>query len=653
MILALDTETALIRPGLVAPPLTCVAWAVGSCAEPGLEDHRFGPLVLLSKVRQGATIVGHNVAYDMAVIAAEAPAALPDIFQMYADDKITDTMLRQKLIDIARGEHKGVKDAISGQWTEHRYSLAALAKRHLALELEKGTHQLKFGELRGVPIEQWPEGRAEYAKEDVRATIGVYETQEARKYMLADQYRQARAAWATHLMSAWGIHTSGPAIDAFERNVTARYEEAVQRCKDAGLMRENGTRDTKEARRYMLEVCNTLDIKPKRTKGFTDLRRKRDDGEELTKRNLKDLEDPLHGICMDEEACLEVGDALLQAYSEVSSLMTVVKSHIPALRNGIHIPIQATFDSLVATGRMACKGHSEDRPTNGYQLHNVSRLPGIRECFVPRPGKLLLSCDYDGLELRTFAQVCKWVTGFSRQADLLNQGMDLHSDLGAQLVGCPYEEFLERRKEGDKEVKDARQFSKIGNFGFQGGMQPTTFRLYARQPGNGGIKKTLEECEELHRQWHVSKPEARPYFKWIKSLVGRANSATVQHFGSERYRGMIPFTVTANTFFQGLGADATKDAFFHISWECYVDKGTALYGCRLVNYVHDEFILEVPDHLLTARSAAARLEEVMIERAGQWLPDVPPTATACLSHCWSKNAEPAYNDNGELVPWTL
>ena len=143
MFIALDTETALIRPGLMAPPLTCVSWAVGSTVEPELYDHRYGPLVFLAAMEQGHTIVGHNIAYDMTVIAAGLPEALPLIFQAYSSDRITDTMLRQKLIDIARGEHKGFKDAVAGKWVEHGYSLAALAKRHLGVDLEKGTHQLK------------------------------------------------------------------------------------------------------------------------------------------------------------------------------------------------------------------------------------------------------------------------------------------------------------------------------------------------------------------------------------------------------------------------------------------------------------------------------------------------------------------------------
>lgn len=642
MTIAIDTETALIRPGLLAPPLVCTSWATRNAANLVAFDDPY-PINLLANQ---FALIGHNIAYDLAVWAAEYFHVLPEIFAALEADRITDTKIRQKLIDIGRGVHRGYRDAATDIYVKYDYTLAALSERLLKRELPKDEHRLEFGELRGVPIDQWPEGRAEYAIQDARTTYDVWAHQEKYSEFLEDQYRQTRAAFGLHLISCWGIRTDPEAITALKRDVGARHTEALRRCQDAGLVRANGTRDTKEARRYMLEVCSSLGVEPKRTAKWHEIKR----NDAWTDAQMKKMEDPIFGVSMDEEACLEVGDELLKSYSEVTSLTTVIDTHIPALENGVNLPIQPNFDSLMDTGRTSCKGYSANAPINGYQMQNVRRLPGIRECFIPRSGRLFLSSDYDGLELHSVSQVCLWSVGFSRLASALNTGTDVHSDLGAQLLGITYEQIVEALKEGDKEAKDARQFAKVGNFGFWGMMQPPSFRQYAR--AMFGIRRTLEECEELHEAWFRKWPEAREYFDWIRSLCNNPQQlGTIKHFKSGRHRGLIPKTVCSNTFFQGLGADATKDALFHIQKESYTDCGTALYGCRMVNYVHDEFMLEVDEDLDVARAAAKRLVEVMCERAGQWLPDVPPTATPCLMTRWSKNAEPTYNERGELIPW--
>lgn len=631
-VIAIDTETALIQPGLLAPPLVCTSWATADGE--WIDLHTFDPRRILE-----SPVVGHHVAYDLAVWAAEYPELLPEIFEALESDRITDTKIRQKLIDIGRGLHGGYKDATTGVFVKYEYSLAALSVRLLKKELPKDEHRLEFGALRGVPICQWPEGRAQYAIQDARTTYDVWAHQEQYGEFLEDQYRQTRAAFGLHLISCWGIRTDPKAVSALKRTVGAQHAEALQRCRDAGLVRANGTRNTKEAKRYMLEVCASLEVEPKRTAKWAELQ-----GSGSAK-----LDDPLFGVSLDEDACLAVGDDLLKAYSELTSLTTVINTHVPALENGTSLPIQPAFDSLKDTGRTSCKGYSANAPTNGYQMQNVRRLPGIRECFVPRAGKLFLSADYDGLELRTVAQVCLWSVGYSRLAEALNNGIDVHSDLGARLLGVTYDRFLLDLKT-EHETKNARQFAKVGNFGFWGMMQPPSFRQYARAMFD--IRRTLEECEELHEAWFSKWPETREYFGWIQSLCNNPRKlASIKQFKSGRHRGLIPKTVCSNTFFQGLGADATKDALYCLQKECYTDCGTALYGCRMVNYVHDEFILEVDEDLTVAREAAKRLVEVMCERAGLWLPDVPPTASPCLMSCWSKKAEPTYDDKGELISW--
>jgi len=654
--LALDTETALIGIGQLAPPLTCATWAystaqsgllwVGSPTCRGMIENLLSDPTIM--------IVGLNTAYDTAVIGAEWPDLLPKIFDAYESNRITDVGLRQKLIDIAHGKFRGYTDSITEEFTSHEYSIAALAERYMFKTRDKDTHRLGFGELRDVPPEQWPQGAAEYAIEDACDTIEIFQYQEPEKQFLDDQFRQARAAFGLHLISCWGIRTSEQNIESFRKTTEEAFRHALKVCKEANFVRPDGTRDTKVAKARMIQVMEELGAPTKKTDTFIELRRKRDsNGVILTPRDEKNLADPFFGISIDEEACLSSADDSLIAYSQVSSLKTVVEVHIPALRNGIEYPIQPRFEPLVETGRTSCKGHDPKQATNGYQLHNVRRLPGIRECFTARPGKLFIEADYSGLELHTWAQSCLYALGESELAKALNKKIDPHLVLAATMLDTSYENTIARYKAGDEKVagtQGARQFAKIGNFGFQGGMSADTFRAWARVQYKTKFSK--EEADHIRASWYQTWPESESYFRWIKAQCDQAGGyATVTQFQSNRVRGLITFTIAANTFFQGLGADATKAALFAIQRECYVDKWSPLYDCRMVNYVHDSYTLEVPEDLELANAAAKRLVDVMIEEATKWLPDVPPRAEVTLSKHWSKKAKAVKNEQGLLIPW--
>jgi len=80
-----------------------------------------------------------------------------------------------------------------------------------------------------------------------------------------------------------------------------------------------------------------------------------------------------------------------------------------------------------------------------------------------------------------------------------------------------------------------------------------------------------------------------------------------------------------------------------------LDKGTALFGCRPIAFIHDEIILEVPED--GAPEAALRLEEVMVDIMSEYMPDIPVKADAHLMRRWYKSAEPVHNSDGVLIPW--
>jgi DNA polymerase I-like protein with 3'-5' exonuclease and polymerase domains len=61
-----------------------------------------------------------------------------------------------------------------------------------------------------------------------------------------------------------------------------------------------------------------------------------------------------------------------------------------------------------------------------------------------------------------------------------------------------------------------------------------------------------------------------------------------------------------------------KDAGWRIMRECYDARlGSPLFGSRIVNFVHDEFVVETTDP-----TVGARVEALMLDAAKAWIPDV-------------------------------
>lgn len=225
---AWDTETARFGPGRQAPPLACVAvtHAKGEKLIHWTEAQKFFDEVLYNPEY---ILIGHNIAYDLAAVAAQFPKYLPAIFQLFEDGRVRDTLIRQKLLDIAMGIYRGYyadptredikKGYKKGQWVRLTYDLDVCNYRYTGKRLDKDTWRLKYGELRDIPLKLWPAGAQKYPLGDSRATWDVFWGQEEvneklirelkREFPriknpkpLADEASQCRAAWWIYLMKA-------------------------------------------------------------------------------------------------------------------------------------------------------------------------------------------------------------------------------------------------------------------------------------------------------------------------------------------------------------------------------------------------------------------------------------------------------------------
>jgi DNA polymerase I-like protein with 3'-5' exonuclease and polymerase domains len=231
--------------------------------------------------------------------------------------------------------------------------------------------------------------------------------------------------------------------------------------------------------------------------------------------------------------------------------------------------------------------------------------------------------------------------------DLLMSGMCPHIWFSSKVRGWDPDDAVLRFKQGDPEVKEARQtIGKGCLFGFPGGMGIPKFVAHVRK---SGFILTETRAWELKNTWLAAFPEMPKYFRKIRTFEQFDETYTIRQLYSGRIRGGMGYTDACNTPFQGICADAMKEATWEIQKACYADRKNVLYGSRLVNIVHDEAIMEILDDAL-AHERAMELGRLMVLGARKFIKDVEVKATPCLMKRWTKGAKPLYSKEGRLIP---
>lgn len=630
--ISIDTETALIEPGNLTPPLTCLSYAFRRNGE--VEGHLipwtdvkafFQSHIALYLDGTMGKVIGLNIAYDMGCIWAEFPELRDIIWSLYDKGRISDVSIRQKLIDIAFDQRKFRRQGAT--ITKSKYGLGPLAKLHLDYDMDKDDGpRMQYGPLRNVPIQQWPQSFRDYPIDDAVAPLLIYEKQEQYKELLEDEERNVRAAWALHLHSVVGLRTHPGRVAAFKRSIEDDIAAKEQALKDAGLIRANGSRDTTVAKARMTLVC---DGNPK-----------------LTKAN----KDGKGGgnVALDSDTCITTCDPLLVSYAEVSSDKKIISTDIPMLEKGCVTPIQTRFEVLQETGRTgSSKGEEEDGDGN---TQNIRRKPGVRECYIPPPpdsnapeGYVFIDCDYPMLELHTWGEVCMFWLGQSHMAEVLKlPGSDPHLDVASQIMAQPIEWC--RVNKQDSEVKNNRNCGKVANFGLPGGLGVPTFVEYAAKSYK--VKLTEERAAFIKATWKRTWPEAEAYFKFINDQNG-----TIKLPYGGLVRSGMSFCSACNFPFQALGAVIAKHAAYRIVRACFVEQKSPLFGSLPSNFIHDQFLIATRNNE-NAHDAAYETARIMRTSAEEFLPNVGMRALEpALCHMWSKDAEQIFDSNKRLIPW--
>ena len=267
--------------------------------------------------------------------------------------------------------------------------------------------------------------------------------------------------------------------------------------------------------------------------------------------------------------------------------------------------IHANFlQCRVPTGRLAC--------TNP----NIQQIPHedeFRSCFVAEQGNTLVISDYSQIELRILAEV----SGDPAFVDAFQRGDDLHRVTAATMYGVTMDEV----------TKDQRSAAKRINFGL----------MYGR--GAKSLSAQLgtdeERGRELIEEYFNNYPKVQRFLqktanratreRTLKTLAGR-----IRKFGDrpvEDDKGAMR-REAMNYPIQGSSADIAKLAL------AYMRRELAGMDARLINSIHDEFVVECAEEL--APEVSDKMEKAMKGAGEKLLKQVPVEVEVVVSREWMK-----------------
>jgi len=611
--LTIDCETELIGQGRKAPLMACLSACDGKLTQLLSPDDGCD-LIERWLTRRKGWLIGHNIAFDLAVILKQRPTLAPHIWRLYDEGRVWDTGIHERLFALYHGwsTHPDIGRSIISQGV----SLAQLTRGLLGhniteQKLDPKSPRFQYGKLLDIPLDQWSREVQEYALEDARITHQIFDLQQERllkiEHVQRDQYRymfsfdlQVRAAWALHHLEIWGLRTSQKSVDQW-RSETLKKRATLERdLIDFGLLNDKLKRNMKAIK--IIVEASYGEATPRTEKG---------------------------AVQVSGEVLEDSGEEILIKLADWLKLDKLTGTFGPIVDLGTERPINARWNVLVRSGRTSCtKPNLQQLPQSG----------GLRECFRPRDGYVYVGADYSTAELVALAQVCLNFGYESNMAKAIKSGQDLHLSLASNLAGVTYQQALKLKAEKDPEILNLRKLAKIPNFGLSGGLGVSGLVAFAK---GYGLNITKEKAQVLKDAWFARWPEMHLYFEQVKRDV---NAGFMVHHYTKRRRGGVGFTDGANSYFQGLVADGAKRALYEVVRASWMKPDSALFGARPVLFIHDEIILEVPEP--NASVAADELARLMIEGIKPFLPDLPIEVEAWCSRIWTKGLDEARDSSG-------
>lgn len=689
-----DLETRLISPDGQPPRPVSLAWAVGD--GPVHLALFSDPAAWLYGVREilrpGRVAVAFNgAAFDLPVLWLWGTGGLQGaLWRALEEGRAVDPMITDRLVRHGAGRHA---PTFRG--------LAACCEETCKLHVEKAdTWRLRYQELEATPLDQWPAEAIRYARDDVEALRTLHKEHARRGWIglcgeagtyARDMAEQCRAAFAFKLLSLPGVPVDRDVVEGVWAPLWARRrDDARAVAMAAGLVRPDGTRDTKAAERMAagfetfspvadrLEALHRERESLLRTVPYAQVVGPTEHGGEplhprleAINREGQALRSSVWRWPRTEKGAYSItdtttADALartpeghpqrrnaealvaLTEYARTSGVLLgdgVKTGRLAELRAGGRYSYRTRYDTLKETNRTGAAGLAGKKDPTSLG-GNFQNLPGdydlapaerLRHCFRAPPGWVFVDSDFAQLELYTLAQCCLQLIGYSRLAEVLLAGKDPHRVTGAAFLGITYEESLAL---GSK-FKPTRNRAKPFNFGVPGGMGAARFVAHAWDAY--GVRMTEEEFKRDRALYFGAYPEVREY------MARQGDLQAVEVPISGYRRGGVGYCDACNTPFQSLGASAAKAATWAVVAAAYHREGPLRrLGAFPVAMIHDQILTLCPEE---HGAEVAELQTRLMETHGsRFTPSVPLKVETTLCYTYNKGMDPVRDGAGRLVP---
>ena len=649
-IIGADTETECFAPGYMAPRIACLSLdsaSTGAALVPTPEAREIFLWLLTQHT------VWHNAPYDLCCALAWWDCSR-EVIAALEHDRIGDTWVIQRVA------------IIGGLAPFTDLSLDVLHAYHGLGELPKDQAiRRSYGPLRNQPLDKYTQQQIDYARDDATAVRKLYSRQ--CKWLDKDLIHWSDICALTRkrvwleACKDWGLRTDGRKLKELTAAVAARIgemrsvaqqpallddEDPMHPPVDCALVRADGTgakhrQQALVAAAYLAPKPLPLPGKPIKERLAAAILLVPPSILTTKPREAKDAEPRKKpwkpSIKTARNVLEESGDERLVAFAEYGSWSSL-ESTLPHYLAGAYEPIHTKWGMADST-----------RVTSSQpQVQNLGTDNGIRECFVPRPGHCFVSVDHGGLENATLAQFGVWYLHDHSFADFVNAGKDLHTHVASVIHGCTYDEGVALKNAKDKAFCNARDAAKPIDFGAPGGAGWRRLKISAKQLQN--LDWTEAQAKFYRQAWVDAVPVGAKMHSWVDQHQQADGRFTVPIPGTTITRRNVTFCSACNNSFQSLGAVIEGAVGWAMFRARLLDPQSPLARCAMVNYVHDEFIWEVPIDLVDA--AARRLEEIMHAVPQGPMPDVVLRSKAEAMAFWSKSARRIVID-GKLRVWPL
>lgn len=290
---------------------------------------------------------------------------------------------------------------------------------------------------------------------------------------------------------------------------------------------------------------------------------------------------------LEELAAYHPLPGLVLDYRTLSKLRSTYTDTLPKLINPRTGRVHTSFNQTVtSTGRLS----SSDPNLQNIPVRTEEGR-GIREAFIPEKGNLLISADYNQIELRILAHLSQ----DPLLLDSFRKNEDVHTRTASEIFGID-----------PKDVSyEMRRRAKVVNFGIAYGMSAYGLSKQLRIPQKEaqkiidayfdkypGVRRYMDENIELARKKG-----------YVETLFGRKLMLPEINSSNKNIRQFAE-RAAINAPMQGSAADIIKKAMIEIHRWLKDRKSRT----KMILQVHDELLFEAPE------GEVARIEDLAKEK---------------------------------------